>query len=116
MNFRDHSFQVAKTYQLSIKAATSNIAHAHPTRLGKKTAVPSFCGNCVCTSMNREREPPTAKKATATHSFTCPSPARQIEPAPQPPASTIPKPKSRPPIRPPAQKPAKTQSVASFRS
>src|SRR5262249_42892555 len=54
-NFCDRSFHVAKAYQLSIKATTSNIAHVHPTRLGKKTAVPSFCRNCVCTSMNRER-------------------------------------------------------------
>src|SRR5262249_61600810 len=73
LNFRDRSCQVAKTYQLSSKATTSNIAPSHPTRLGKKTAVPSFWRSCVCTSMSREREPPTAKKATATHSFTCPS-------------------------------------------
>jgi hypothetical protein len=61
-------------------------------------------------------EAPTAKKKTATQSFTCPSPARQIEPAPQPPAIAMPAPKRLPPSRAPSQKDGNTQSVESFKS
>ena len=45
-----------------------------------------------------------AKKITHNISFRCPSAALQIEPLPQPPEITIPKPKTIPPINPPIQK------------
>ena len=42
--------------------------------------------------------------------------SRQMAPAPQPPASTIPTPKTSPPTRAPSQTPGKTQSPQSLRS
>jgi hypothetical protein len=54
LNFRDRSFQVAKTYQLTSKATISDIAPSHPTRLGKNTAVPSFWRSWVGARMRRE--------------------------------------------------------------
>ena len=62
-------------------------------------------------------EAPSAKQPTsAAQSLTCPSPARQIEPAPQPPASVIPMPKSVPPASAPMPAPGNTQSPLSLRS
>src|SRR3989475_55185 len=64
----------------------------------------------------RASDPPRAKHAIAAQSFTCPSPARQIEPAPHPPASVIPTPNTRPPPSAPAPAAGKTHSLLSLRS
>ena len=67
-------------------------------------------------SASRAAEAPRAKHTTAAQSFTCPSPARQIEPAPQPPARVMPMPNSVPPRSPPTPAAANTQSPLSLRS
>src|SRR5207244_1473339 len=61
-------------------------------------------------------QPPRAKQAIAAQSFTWPSPPRQTEPAPQPPASVIPTPNARPPASAPAPAAGKTHSLLSLRS
>src|SRR4029453_3895550 len=101
------SFQVASIAQASATAPISPMAPARPTDAGGNTAAPRFLRRPVWVAARRPSEAPSAKHETATQSFTCPSPARQSEPAPQPPASVIPMPKASPPASaqtPPARK------------
>ena len=75
----------------------STIAPAPAEQAGRKTAAPSFCESPAL----RERRAARARRRARstrrpTQSFTWPSPARQSEPAPQPPASVIPTPKAQP--------------------
>src|SRR2546428_1574256 len=109
------SFQVASTAQPIAIATINTIAPAQPSSDGRKTAAPSFCRSPVCAAPSRSIEAPNAKHATATQSFTCPSPARQREPAPQPPASVIPTPNARPPASEPNPAAGNTHSVLSLR-
>src|SRR5262249_58800608 len=91
------SFQVASIAQPSATATISTRAPAQPSDAGKNTAAPSFPRSPVWLAARRTSAAPSAEHATATQSFTCPSPARQREPAPQPPASVMPMPKASPP-------------------
>src|SRR3989338_4158639 len=110
------SFQPASRYQTAMSATTPQTALPHPTRLGRKRAEPTSLRSSARTKKMRIAEAPMAKKITATQSLMWPSPALQIEPAPQPPAITIPTPKRLPPRRAPSQKEGKTHSVESFKS
>src|SRR6266540_1054120 len=82
------SFHVARAAQATMTTTTSPTAPAQPKSDGRNTAAPSFCCRPVCVSTSRVSEAPSANVATAIQSLTWPSPIRQIEPAPQPPAST----------------------------
>ena len=92
------------------------MAPPQPSHAGKKIAAPSFCRSPVWAAPSRASDTPTAKHATAAQSFTWPSPARQSEPAPQPPASVIPTPKARPPASEPNPAAGNTHSLLSLRS
>src|SRR5437764_1418986 len=108
VNFLASSFHVAASAHAAATAITSSSAAPQPTAAGRNTAMPSLPG--APPSASRAAEAPRAKHATAAQSFTCPSPARQIEPAPQPPARVMPMPNSVPPRSPPTPAAANTQS------
>src|SRR5688572_862163 len=110
------SFQPATRYQSAMRTTTPQTALAQPIRCGRNNAEPKCLIKSVLTRNCRIVDAPTAKKSTATQSLQWPSPARQIEPAPQPPASTMPAPKRIPPNSAPSQNDGKTHSVASFKS
>ncbi|PYN53415.1 MAG: hypothetical protein DMD94_18715 [Candidatus Rokuibacteriota bacterium] len=110
------SFQVASIAHPSAIATINTIAPPQPSDDGRKTAAPSFWRRPVWAATSRARDAPTAKHATAAQSFTWPSPARQREPAPQPPASVIPTPKASPPASEPRPAAGNTHSPLSLRS
>src|SRR5262245_57762745 len=99
-----------------MSTTTPQTALAQPIKFGRNTAEPSSLIRSVLISHRRIIDAPREKKKTANHSLMCPSPARQIDPAPQPPAITMPMPKSVPPNRAPDQNEGNTHSLASFKS
>src|SRR3989441_866166 len=97
LNRRCSSFHVAPRAHAAITRITRASAPPQPIADGRNTAAPSSFRIAVGAATRRASDPPRAKHAIAAQSFTCPSPARQIEPAPHPPASVIPTPNTRPP-------------------
>src|SRR5262249_57178262 len=83
---------------------------------GRRVARRSFGRSLGGAATSRASEAPRAKQATAIQSFTWPSPARQSEPAPQPPASVMPTPKSNPPASEPSPAAGNTPPLLSLRA
>src|SRR2546425_2075043 len=91
-------------------------APPHPSADGRNTGAPSLPARPDALRPRRVNDAARAKPAIAIQSFSWPSRARQIDPAPHPPASVMPIPKRRPPTSAPAPALGNTHSDLSLRS